>query len=88
MNTDDLEVTEFATLAGFLEACDELGHVVSPREGNGEDPYTHYYAYANLSTVRHPAIIGYFGDSNGTDNDHGALGKTPGAFDRWFGQVV
>jgi len=76
-----MNITEFCTLAGFVTACEKRDLVVKSRSGSGEDPYTHYSAYIPYTDRQ----VGYFGDSNGADNDHGVIGKTQGDFDRWIG---
>jgi hypothetical protein len=67
----------------FLEwssQCRADNRKINKCEGQGEDPFTHYYAInPNCETV------GYFGGANGADQSHGVLCDTPLEYQREMG---
>lgn len=74
-------ITEFTALCSWLFEVKSRGLDIKIREGSSEDPYTHYSAYISHTDRQ----IGYFGDANGSDSDHGVIAKNEVQLSIWMG---
>ena len=76
-------VIEFSELQLWSDEAESRGLKIVQRNGNGEDPYTHYYAESPSHQKIRPRV-GYFGFSNGADNNFGILFLTESAYNIWM----
>jgi hypothetical protein len=73
-------ITQYTDFLNWSAHCRAADAKINKSEGQGEDPFTHYYAI-NLDCE----TVGYYGEANGADQSHGVLCDTPLEYQREMG---